>query len=185
MDADGRRVVETRRSAVRIVQSFRIAIVVAVLVACGQEERGQQTLVFGRGSDSIGLDPGIENDGESFKVCDNIYETLVTYDSESTAVVPQLAHSWDIADDQLTWTFHLRTGVRFHDGTPFNAEAMLFSLGRQFDKDHPFPQGRRRVQVLAGHGHGRHCRRARGPGRLDLCRPSQRATCPLLWGTWR
>ncbi len=138
MDADGRRIVETRRSAARIVQSFRIAVVVAVLVACGGEERAQQTLVFGRGSDSIGLDPGIENDGESFKVCDNIYETLVTYDSESTAVVPQLAHSWDIADDQLTWIFHLRTGIRFHDGTPFNAEAMLFSLGRQFDKDHPF-----------------------------------------------
>jgi len=85
-----------------VLQRLVVLLLVALLVACGQEERAQQTLVFGRGSDSIGLDPGIENDGESFKVCDNIDETLVTYDSESTAVVPQLAHSWDIVDDQLT-----------------------------------------------------------------------------------
>lgn len=112
--------------------------VAALLTACGGGERKHNTLVFGRGSDSVGLDPSLETDGESFKVCDNIYETLVAYDSESTAVVPQLAHSWDISPDQLTWTFHLRRGIRFHDGTPFNAEAMLFSLGRQFYQDHPF-----------------------------------------------
>ena len=85
-------------------------------------------MVFGRGSDSVGLDPGLETDGESFKVCDNIYETLVGYDSESTSVVPQLAHSWDVSADQLTWTFHLRRGVQFHDGTPFDADAMLMRL---------------------------------------------------------
>ena len=95
-------------------------------------------LVFGRGSDSVGLDPALEGDGESFKVCDNVYENLVTYEAGSTTVVPQLAKSWDVSEDRLTWTFHLRTGVRFHDGTPFDAEAMLFSLARQFDEDHPY-----------------------------------------------
>jgi peptide/nickel transport system substrate-binding protein len=80
----------------------------------------------------------LENDGESFKVCDNIYETLVTYASQSTAVEPQLARSWSVSDDRLNWTFHLRTDVLFHDSTPFNAQAMLFSLGRQFFKDHPY-----------------------------------------------
>ena len=110
----------------------------ALLTACGGEKNTNDTLVFGRGSDSIGLDPGLENDGESFKVCDNIYETLVAYESESTAIIPQLAHSWDVSADQLTWTFHLHTDIRFHAGTPFNAQAMLFSLNRQFDADHPF-----------------------------------------------
>ncbi len=94
-------------------------------------------LVFGRGSDSVGLDPALENDGESFKVCDNIYENLVTYEVETTAVRPQLATSWETSEDELTWTFDLRRDVRFHDGTPFNADAMLFSLGRQFYEDHP------------------------------------------------
>ena len=110
----------------------------ACLICCACSSEPSHVLVFGRGSDSIGLDPALENDGESFKVCDNIYETLVTYAEESTALEPQLARSWESSDDRLTWTFHLRTDVRFHDGTSFDAEAMLFSLGRQFFEDHPF-----------------------------------------------
>ncbi|MBT3343945.1 MAG: ABC transporter substrate-binding protein [Gemmatimonadetes bacterium] len=104
----------------------------------GGESAPSQTLVYGRGSDSVGLDPALETDGESFKICDNIYETLVSYAPGSTEVVPQLAHSWTVSADGLDWVFHLRTDVHFHDGTPFNAEAMLFSLGRQFFADHPF-----------------------------------------------
>ena len=107
-------------------------------LGCAKAPR--DVLVFGRGSDSVGLDPALENDGESFKVCDNIYETLVTYEAQSTAIRPLLARSWEVSADRLTWTFHLRTDVRFHDGTPFNAAAMLFSLGRQFFADHPFHQ---------------------------------------------
>ena len=118
--------------------TIALLCVAALLVGCGGGTKNNDTLVFGRGSDSVGLDPALETDGESFKVCDNIYETLVGYDSVSTAVVPQLAHAWDVTDDQLTWTFHLRSGVHFHDGTPFNAQAMLFSLGRQLYPDHPF-----------------------------------------------
>ncbi len=88
------------------------------------------TLVFGRGGDSVGLDPAYETDGNSFMVCDNIYEALVFYKDESTALEPGLAKSWDISEDGLTYTFHLRKGVKFHDGTPFNADAVVFSIGR-------------------------------------------------------
>jgi peptide/nickel transport system substrate-binding protein len=88
------------------------------------------TLVFGRGADSVGLDPAYETDGNSFMVCDNILEALVFYADESTALEPGLAESWDIAPDGLTYTFHLRKGVKFHDGTPFNADAVVFSIGR-------------------------------------------------------
>ena len=119
------------------VNYFSLALA-AFLLACGTSQTANDTLVFVRGSDSVGLDPALETDGESFKVCDNIYETLVTYDEETTEVIPQLAHAWNVSDDMLTWTFHLRTDVQFHDGTPFNAQAMLFSLGRQFFKDHPY-----------------------------------------------
>ena len=96
------------------------------------------TLIFGRGGDSVGLDPAHEEDGESFKVCENIYDTLVQYRDESTEVEPALAESWESSDDGLTWTFHLRRGVKFHDGTPFNADAALFSLNRQHNPNHPF-----------------------------------------------
>lgn len=96
------------------------------------------TLIFGRGGDSIGLDPALEMDGESFKVCDNIYDTLVHYKDGTTDLEPGLATRWESSEDGLTWTFYLRQGVTFHDGTPFNAEAVLFSLNRQHDKTHPF-----------------------------------------------
>jgi peptide/nickel transport system substrate-binding protein len=88
------------------------------------------TLVFGRGGDSVGLDPAYETDGNSFMICDNIYEALVFYKDESTALEPGLAESWDISPDGLTYTFNLRKGVKFHDGTPFNADAVVFSIGR-------------------------------------------------------
>ncbi len=109
---------------------------VLILSACSQGHN--DTVVFGRGGDSIGLDPALETDGESFKVADNIYETLVRFKEESTALEPSLAASWAVSDDRLTWTFNLRPGMMFHDGTVCNAEAVVFSLARQFKTDHPF-----------------------------------------------
>jgi ABC-type transport system substrate-binding protein len=88
------------------------------------------TLVFGRGGDSVGLDPAYETDGNSFMICDNVFEALVAYQDESTALEPGLAKSWTISPDGKTYTFNLRKGVKFHDGTPFNADAVVFSIGR-------------------------------------------------------
>ena len=88
------------------------------------------TLVFGRGGDSVGLDPAYETDGNSFLVCDNIFEALVFYKDESTALEPGLAKSWKISPDGKTYTFYLQKGVKFHDGTSFNADAVVFSIGR-------------------------------------------------------
>jgi peptide/nickel transport system substrate-binding protein len=62
---------------------------------------------------------------------DNIYENLLRYADDSTEVEPELAESWTISDDGLTYTFKLREGVKFHDGTDFNAEAVKFNIDRQ------------------------------------------------------
>ena len=83
------------------------------------------TLIFGRGGDSVGLDPAYETDGNSFTICDNVYEALIAYKDESTALEPGLAESWTIASDGKTYTFKLRKGVKFHDGTAFNADAVV------------------------------------------------------------
>jgi len=88
------------------------------------------TFVFGRGGDSVGLDAAYETDGNSFMICDNLFEALVFYKDESTALEPGLAKSWEISSDGKTYTFQLRKGVKFHDGTPFNANAVVFSIGR-------------------------------------------------------
>jgi len=64
-----------------------------------------------------------------------LFENLVAYGYESE-IVPQLATSWEVSDDGLTWTFHLREGVEFHDGTQFNADAARFAL-EMHDKKRP------------------------------------------------
>lgn len=89
-----------------------------------------KTLIFGRGADSIQLDPSKVTDGESIYVTNQIYDTLVRYKEENTEVRPALATEWGTSDDGLTWTFTLREGVKFHDGTDFNAEDVVFNFER-------------------------------------------------------
>jgi len=102
----------------------------APMEAVSEGPKAGGTIVFGRGGDSVGLDPAYETDGNSFMVCDNVYEQLVHYKDETTETEPGLSKSWEISEDGLTYTFPLREGVKFHDGTPFNANAVVFSIGR-------------------------------------------------------
>ncbi|MDC7223766.1 MAG: ABC transporter substrate-binding protein, partial [Spirochaetales bacterium] len=94
-------------------------------------------LVFGRSGDSVGLDPARETDGESFYGSTAVYDTLVEFVPGETAIQPALAESWSFSEDGLTATFKLREGVKFHDGTDFNADAVVYSFERQFKEDHP------------------------------------------------
>lgn len=100
-----------------------------------------KVLVFGRGGDSVSLDPANVTDGESLNVTTNIYDTLIDYAEGTTDLVPGLALSWDSSEDGLVWTFNLRQGVKFHDGTDFNADAVVFNFNRWMDPEHPYHQG--------------------------------------------
>jgi peptide/nickel transport system substrate-binding protein len=103
-----------------------------------EDRRDPHTLIVGKASDPISLDPARVTDQESVEICEQIYEHLVRYKPTSTEVEPSLATSWQVSDDGRVWTFQLRRGVTFHDGTPFDAEAVVFSFDRQRDPFHPF-----------------------------------------------
>jgi peptide/nickel transport system substrate-binding protein len=89
------------------------------------------TFTYAQGADPRGLDPALVDDGESSKIIVNIYEGLLKYADDSTKVEPSLAESWEISPDGLSYTFKLKTGVKFHDGTDFNAAAVKFNIDRQ------------------------------------------------------
>ena len=94
-------------------------------------------VVFAQKGEAVTLDPAMATDLRSFKVIDNIYEGLVRYKDDSTEIEPALATSWNSSNNGKTWTFNLRKDVVFHDGTPFNAEAVVYNFQRQLNPEHP------------------------------------------------
>lgn len=105
--------------------------------ASGDKSGGN--LVVVRLSDATGLDPHFITDIPSANVVHGkVYETLVAFDKDRK-IVPLLATEWNQVDD-LTWDFTLREGVKFHDGTPFNAEAVKLTLERLLDPATGSPQ---------------------------------------------
>ena len=94
--------------------------------------------IYARGADSKSLDPQAVDDGESAKVIENIYDGLVAFGPGNTKVEPALAEKWETSADGLQWTFHLRSGVKFHDGTPFEADAVVFTFLRFLEEKGEF-----------------------------------------------
>src|SRR5882724_1911898 len=94
----------------------------------------QTTLVVAIAADPTGLDPEAVLNNTSGFVMATIYDSLVKYKAGSVEVEPGLAESWEASADGLTYTFHLRKGVTFHDGTPFNAPNYIKTLKRLLDK---------------------------------------------------
>ncbi len=90
-----------------------------------------RTLTIGVDQEAVGLDPNIVTAFSSMRRIDLMYNRLVRLD-ENLAVVPDLAQSWDIPDN-LTYVFHLRKGVKFHNGRELTAEDVQYSLNRILD----------------------------------------------------
>lgn len=80
------------------------------------------------------LDPHRTSSYFSFQVLENVYDTLVEPD-ENLEMQPSLAESWELSEDQLTWTFALREDVTFHDGSTFTADDVVFSYNRIIDEE--------------------------------------------------
>jgi peptide/nickel transport system substrate-binding protein len=118
-----------------------LAAVAAALALLGAgvalAQPGSQ-IVIGLQAEPVTLDVAQLSDYNSSRAAMEMYEGLVRFKDGSTEIEPGLAESWEVSDDGLVYTFHLRPGVTFHDGTPVNAEAVRFSFERQIDPEHPY-----------------------------------------------
>src|SRR5215207_11248276 len=97
------------------------------------EGAGGGTFVFAASSDPLMLDPALASDGETFRVARQMYEGLVGAAPGTTDVEPLLATEWESAPDGKSHTFTLREGVKFHDGTDFNADAVCANFERWYN----------------------------------------------------
>src|SRR5206468_2701256 len=91
-------------------------------------------------SDPISLDPAGQQEAATHSILSNLYEALVTFDKDER-LVPGLATAWNSLDEH-TWLIQLRKGVRFHDGRPFTAADVKYTIER--DRDDP-------ASALRGH----------------------------------
>ncbi|WP_181704968.1 ABC transporter substrate-binding protein [Chthonobacter rhizosphaerae] len=94
-------------------------------------------LVVGQIAEPASLDPAVATATNDFRILINLYEGLVRYRPGTLEVEPALAESWTISDDGLVYTFTLREGVTFHDGSPLDAAAVTFNFDRMLDPAHP------------------------------------------------
>jgi len=102
------------------------------------EDGKPKTLIFARGGDSVSLDHASTTDGETSRVTRQIFESLLEFEADSFTVKEGLATNWSIEDDGKRYVLELRKGVKFHDGTDFNADAVIFNFERWSDKTHKY-----------------------------------------------
>jgi len=117
-----------RRTFHRVAMASAAAALGGPVLAQTKPKSGG-TLTYAAGSATQTLDPQFITDVTTFRAVGTMYEALTRQDENGT-VGPGLALSWTISPDKRTWTFKLRPGVTFHDGSPFNAQAVKFTYDR-------------------------------------------------------
>ncbi|WP_231252287.1 ABC transporter substrate-binding protein [Nocardioides furvisabuli] len=128
----------------RTVASLTAALVAAAtLASCAESDRDEGsggggddgTFVFGAAGAPEMFDPFYATDGETFRITRQMFEGLIGIEPGTAEVVPELATEWTPNDDGTEWTFALRDDVTFHDGEPFNADAVCYNFERMFDQN--------------------------------------------------
>lgn len=119
-----------------------LAVGALVLAGCAESDRegggggGEDgSFVFGAAGAPEMFDPLYGTDGETFRVTRQMFEGLLGIEPGTAEVVPELATEWEPNEDGTEWTFTLRDDVTFHDGTPFNAEAVCANFERMYDQN--------------------------------------------------
>ncbi len=112
-----------------------VTLAVAFLLAGnGLCAREQNSIIYLRPTDALVLNPWQADDVYSNEIAANIFEGLVRFKKNSTAIEPCLATSWSVRENGKRWSFVLRRGVKFHDNSHFNARAVLYSFQSRLKK---------------------------------------------------
>ena len=122
---------------------LHVRLLAFVLIAClaipaaaaaqrlvGQAKLAKNTLVFTDAAEPPGLDPAVQTSSYSWNVILSVYDPLVAYQPGTSKLIPMLATSWAASKKNTVFTFKLRRGVKFLDGTPFNAQAVKTNIAR-------------------------------------------------------
>ena len=132
--------VTRRRGLLAVTGAALAALVLSGCVASERSDDGGEaagdvdgTFVFAASSDPASLDPAFAQDGESFRVSRQMFEGLVGTEPGTADPAPLLAESWESSEDGMSHTFTLKEDVTFHDGTPFNAEAVCANFDRWYN----------------------------------------------------
>ncbi len=110
-----------------------LTVTAVALAATSRSNATSDTLVFGAAADPVSLDGAVVSDGESLRVIDQITEGLIGLKNGTTILEPRLATSWKASSGGKVWSFKLRKGVKFQDGTPFNAKAVCANFDRWYN----------------------------------------------------
>ncbi len=126
-----------RKNTRRVV--VLLGMVLALAMACvANASTPPNVLVVGQIAEPKSIDPQAVTAVNDFRILMNVYDGLVRYKSGALEVEPALASSWEISEDGLEYTFQLRDGIKFHDGSAFTADAVKFTFDRMLDKSHPY-----------------------------------------------
>jgi peptide/nickel transport system substrate-binding protein len=129
---------KVRGIALKAILALAACAVLVVTLGSGSGSKASSTLIFAGAADPTYLDPALASDGETFRVTEQMYEGLVALKPGTTKVIPKLALKWKSTNAGKTWTFWLRHGVKFHDGTPFNSAAVCANFNRWYNWSGPF-----------------------------------------------
>ena len=117
----------------KLVTLFLALLMVIAVMPTSTAEETPMVITIARGGDTTTMDPIYAGDNVDIWVMNLVFEGLVRSTADGKSIEPCLATSWDISDDGLVYTFHLREDVKFSDGTPVTAEDWEYSLERSLE----------------------------------------------------
>ncbi|MCL1855899.1 MAG: ABC transporter substrate-binding protein [Clostridia bacterium] len=115
--------------------SICVMVLALVLASAGVSSAAPKQLVVGISSEPMTMDGTQVTDFNTDRVVGDMYNQVVRFGDGTMDIEPDLAERWEVSSDELVYTFYLRKDVKFHDGTPFNAEAVKFNYERLNNPD--------------------------------------------------